>query len=177
TVVSFMAVQWTNVPMYLVLRRANTLFALVGEALILHKSIRLASVEAVVVILVGTALAGYGDLTYDFFGYVAAFSQNFFTTASNVCTYRLTHESAQTCQVEVALFIHTLFSIPLLLGLAMWTGELTASSIPLDGTAPVLMFTILVYVLLVALHQISNTMSIVNGGPVSTSVAGNCKDI
>ncbi|KAF4733594.1 hypothetical protein FOZ63_033916 [Perkinsus olseni] len=178
TVVSFMAVQWTNVPMYLVLRRANTLFALVGEAVILRKSIPLASLEGVVVILLGTALAGYGDLTYDFFGYVAALSQNCFTTASNVCMYRLTHEASTPCKVEVALFIQTLFSIPLLLGLVLWTGELSVPpSAALYGPSCMLLFILFVHVLLVGLHQISNTMSIVQGGPVSTSVAGNCKDV
>ena len=69
-----------NVPMFIALRRLNTVFIYLYDVLILMKSIQLNVALSVILMAIGTLIAGANDLNADYIGYLFVIFNNLLTT-------------------------------------------------------------------------------------------------
>jgi len=67
------ALTLVNVPVFSALRRLSTLIVIVGEHFVLGKHTPLDEINSVVLMVFGAIVAGWGDLSASFFGYVLVF--------------------------------------------------------------------------------------------------------
>jgi len=63
------ALIYVNVPMYSALRRLTTFIVIAGQYLLLRKTVSQNELLAVIAMVVGAIIAGWGDLTFDPYGY------------------------------------------------------------------------------------------------------------
>jgi len=73
--------RFVNVPMFGVLRRLTTFLVIVLQYLTLRKSVSLAELLSVIVMVIGAVIGGWGDLTFDAWGYFLT-TLNCFLTAT-----------------------------------------------------------------------------------------------
>lgn len=156
-----------NVPMMLVLRRTNTMFALVAEYLFIGRTATRAVFLSCVLTVLGALVAGYRDLTFDGPGYSLVCLQNVATTASTISMFFVSRKFQLSGGAMT--FIMSIFSLPWSLGWAFATD----AKAPLDDTLP---FFFLLVVLGTA-NMYCSTMSVTQHSPLTTSIAGNFKDI
>jgi GDP-mannose transporter len=79
SVVGFFGMRFVNLPMYLVLRRTTTLVTMVLEYVVQGRVATSSARAAVGVMMVGTVIAGWNDLTGTTLGYVIVLTQNMIT--------------------------------------------------------------------------------------------------
>lgn len=64
------ALKYVNVPMYSALRRLTTFIVIVWQYLLLNETVPRNEVLSVVLMVFGAMVAGWGDLTFDLYGYI-----------------------------------------------------------------------------------------------------------
>lgn len=166
----FWAQVFVNVPMMLVLRRTNTIFTLVAERIFMGNKPPMLVVASCGVIVFGAVLAGYRDLRFDGVGYFVVFLQNCATTGGTISMSMLSKKILDGPSLSL---VSTICSWPLLLSWAVISGDIWQfGGYPVNGW-----FLLLAVTLMGGLNSITQTLSVTRHSPLTTSIAGNTKDL
>jgi len=166
----FWAQVFVNVPMMLVLRRTNTIFTLVAERIFMGNKPPMLVVASCGVIVFGAVLAGYRDLRFDGVGYFVVFLQNCATTGGTISMSMLSKKILDGPSLSL---VSTICSWPLLLSWAVISGDIWQfGGYPVNGW-----FLLLAVTLMGGLNSITQTLSVTRRSPLTTSIAGNTKDL
>lgn len=166
----FWAQVFVNVPMMLVLRRTNTIFTLVAERIFMGNKPPMLVVASCGVIVFGAVLAGYRDLRFDGVGYFVVFLQNCATTGGTISMSVLSKKILDGPSLSL---VSTICSWPLLLSWAVISGDIWQfGGYPVNGW-----FLLLAVTLMGGLNSITQTLSVTRHSPLTTSIAGNTKDL
>jgi len=168
------ALKFVNVPMYSALRRFTTFIVIVAEFLLLGKRVPKDEFNSVVLMVVGAMIAGWGDLTFDMYGYLLTVL-NCVVTA--VYLVLIAKKSKETGLNTVGLmFYNNLLSLPFLVGLVVVTEWDTLANF--DGWSSVgfHFFFWMSAILAFALNYFVFLCSTVNS-PLTTSITGQLKSI
>ncbi|KAH3758731.1 nucleotide sugar transporter family [Pelomyxa schiedti] len=111
------ALRFVNIPIYNTLRRLTTLMVIVGEFVILHKVVPIDEIASVIIMVGGAFVAGYGDLTFTFFGYSLTFLNCLVTAGYLLCIARI-KEKTKKNEFEMMLY-NNILSLPLILVLVL----------------------------------------------------------
>lgn len=169
----FWAQVFVNVPMMLVLRRTNTIFTLVAERIFIGNKPPPLVVASCGVIVLGALVAGYRDLRFDAAGYTVVFFQNCATTAGTISMSMLSKSKSLCLEGPSLSLVSTICSWPLLLSWAVASGDIWQfGGYPLDGW-----LLLLVVMVVGGLNSITQTLSVTRHSPLTTSIAGNTKDL
>eukprot|EP00746_Dinoflagellata_sp_MGD_P162530 gnl/MRDRNA2_/MRDRNA2_90130_c0_seq1.p1 gnl/MRDRNA2_/MRDRNA2_90130_c0~~gnl/MRDRNA2_/MRDRNA2_90130_c0_seq1.p1 ORF type:complete len:300 (-),score=39.29 gnl/MRDRNA2_/MRDRNA2_90130_c0_seq1:99-998(-) len=169
----FWAQVFVNVPMMLVLRRTNTIFTLVAERIFLGNKPPVMVIASCGVIVFGALLAGYRDLRFDGVGYFVVFLQNCATTGGTISMSMLSKSKSLSLDGPSLSLVSTMCSWPLLLTWAVVSGDIWQfGGYPANGWLLLLAVTVIG-----GLNSITQTLSVTRHSPLTTSIAGNTKDL
>jgi len=174
-VLGFAGLRLVNIPMFLVLRRITTPIVLLFEYFCLKKVASSLVMKAVAIAVVGTLVAGSSDLTFDLFGYLFTFANNFSTATYLILIKVLgANTGPDALSSFELLFFNSLMSLPFLAFLA-WYTEQVSSFFALDHSFPFLVLFFLSCVMGFIFNFVIFMCTSVNS-PLATSVTGNIKD-
>lgn len=167
----FWAQVFVNVPMMLVLRRTNTIFTLVAERIFLGKKPPPLVIASCAVIVLGALIAGYRDLSFDAKGYAVVFLQNCATTGGTISTSMLSKNLG--LNGPSLSLVSTICSWPLVFSWAAISGDIWQfGGYSVNGWIVLLGVTVIG-----GLNSITQTLSVTKHSPLTTSIAGNTKDL
>lgn len=169
----FWAQVFVNVPMMLVLRRTNTIFTLIAERIFIGNKPPPLVIASCAVIVFGALVAGYRDLRFDAIGYLAVFLQNCATTGGTISMSMLSKSKSLCLDGPSLSLASTICSWPLLLSWAVISGDIWQfGGYPVNGWLLLLCVTVVG-----GLNSITQTLSVTRHSPLTTSIAGNTKDL
>lgn len=120
--VGLLALKLVNIPMFSAFRRLSVLSVMLLEWAVLGKTATPRILVTVVIMVVGSFLAGLGDLAFDKLGYCLVFLNNFITAANLVSIKKA---SAIVSLDALPLFYYvSLISLPIVFLMAVLSGEL-----------------------------------------------------
>lgn len=121
-IVGLLALKLVNIPMFSAFRRLSVLSVMLLEWVVLGKTASQRILITVFVMVVGSFLAGLGDLAFDPVGYCLVFLNNFITAANLVSIKKATAISSLDA---LPLFYYvSLIALPIVFTLALLSGEL-----------------------------------------------------
>ncbi|KAI3379750.1 hypothetical protein SNEBB_009744 [Seison nebaliae] len=105
------AIKSVNVPMFTVLRRLGLLFTMMAEYLIVGILPDQFSIVALIVMVMGAAVAATDDLSFDMIGYILIFFNNIATAGNGVfIKKKVSLQKMSKCDI---VYLNTIFSLPL----------------------------------------------------------------
>lgn len=111
-----------NLPMFTVLRRFSVLMTMFGEMFILKAEKSTSIRISIYVMVIGAIIAAVNDLTFEIHGYVFIMLNNLFSAANGIYTKKkLTNTDLKENDL---LFYYSSMTLPLLLSLFHYTGEI-----------------------------------------------------
>jgi len=174
-VLGFAGLRLVNIPMFLVLRRLTTPLVLFFEYFFMNKIASPLVKKAIGVAMVGTLIAGSSDLTFNLFGYLFTFSNNFCTAAYLILIKILGTKSGPDPLSSFELvFWNSLMSLPIMSLLAFITGEINKFYANEHTTELLVLFTISCGMGFIFNFIVFMCTSV--NSPLATSVTGNIKD-
>jgi len=175
---ALIGLQHTCLPMYLVLRRMVTPAVLLSEYLVWGRSSSPGIMSACALLFLGSVVAGASDLKIDLFGYACTTIANVFTVAYTMYMKELSRvTSAGQVHVTDIIFFNALYSIPLLLAAAIFSGELQAAAAYPHLSSPLFQASLLGASAMGILYQAAMVLANTRTSPLATSIAGNVKDV
>jgi len=171
----FAGLRLVNIPMFLVLRRITTPVVLFFEFFFMKKVSSSLVIKAIGVAVIGTLIAGSSDLTFDLFGYLFTFGNNF-TTATYLILIKIlgTKTGPDALSSFELLFYNSAMSLPISALLAYSTGEAYRFFVHYYTSKEIVLF-ILSCVMGFVFNFVVFMCTSVNS-PLATSVTGNIKD-
>lgn len=131
--VGLLALKLVNIPMFSAFRRLSVLNVMVLEWVVLGKTATQRILGTVLIMVLGSFLAGLGDLAFDPIGYFLVFLNNFITAANLVSIKKA---SAVVRLEALSLFYYvSLISLPIVLALAVLSGELRLALVEIASRA------------------------------------------
>jgi hypothetical protein len=124
-VISLVSLGRINLPMFTTLRRLTILFVMVEEYFLLGRTPTRAILNTVAVMTLGAAIAAWKDLTFDPYTYFLLFLTNLFTSLYTVYISKVRKDTGLT--PAGMLFYSNVSSMPVLLLLALYSGDVTAA--------------------------------------------------
>jgi hypothetical protein len=124
-VISLVSLGRINLPMFTTLRRLTILFVMVEEYFLLGRTPSRAILNTVGVMTLGAAIAAWKDLTFDPYTYFLLFLTNLFTSLYTVYISKVRKDTGLT--PAGMLFYSNVSSMPVLLLLALYSGDVTAA--------------------------------------------------
>ena len=122
-VVGMIALRNTDIPMFATLRRLTVAFVIINEYVLLSKKPTLIILTAVLVMIIGSLIGGWGDLHFDPVGYFFVILNNAITSLYLVYMKRTFNETKlQHDQIGV-MYYNSLLAIPPLIAIALLNGE------------------------------------------------------
>jgi len=111
-----------NIPMFSAFRRLSVLNVMILEFLFLKKKPKSSLLRAVVLMAVGSCIAGLGDLTFNLQGYLLVFLNNFLTGANLVSIKR----ASRDVKIDALslFYITSLIALPLVTLLLLLSDEI-----------------------------------------------------
>lgn len=120
--IGLLALRLVNIPMFSAFRRLSVLNVMLLEWFVLGKTAKRRVLFTVLVMVLGSFLAGLGDLTFNLLGYCLVFLNNFITGANLVSIKKAT---AVVRLDALSMFYYvSCIALPLVFLLALVTGEL-----------------------------------------------------
>jgi hypothetical protein len=166
-----------SIPMFTVLRRVSIPMTLLAEVYILTMPTTKSIVASVVLLMLGSVIAAFNDLSFNFVGYVSILISAVATTAYGTSSKMLLTGPKQRTKWEL-LFYNSLFAIPILSVAIHYRG---------DGYSAVYNYDQWYNLKFLAMMTVSVTMGFVlnfailwntqTNGPLSTTVMGSAKNV
>lgn len=125
--VGLLALRLVNIPMFSAFRRLSVLNVMILEYFVLGRTASRRILFTVFIMVIGSFLAGLGDLTYDPFGYFLVFLNNFITGA-NLVSIKKASTAARLEALALNYYV-SVIALPIVLVLAVFTGELHGAMI------------------------------------------------
>lgn len=122
-VLGMMALRNTDIPMFATLRRLTVMFVICNEYFLLSKKPTLLIVMAVLVMIVGSLIGGWGDLHFDPLGYLFVILNNGMTALYLVWMKRTFNETKLQHDQFGVMYYNSLLAIPPLILIALLNGE------------------------------------------------------
>lgn len=120
--VGLLALNLVNIPMFSAFRRLSVLSVILMEWLVLGKTASRRILYSICVMVIGSFLAGLGDVAFHPLGYALVFANNFITAGNLVSIKKV---STMLSLDALAMFYYvSIISLPLVLLLVIITGEL-----------------------------------------------------
>lgn len=120
--VGLLALKLVNIPMFSAFRRLSVLSVMLLEWIVLGKTASQRILSTIFIMVLGSFLAGLGDLAFDPTGYILVFVNNFITAANLVSIKKA---SAMLSLDALSLFYYvSIVSLPVVFVLAALSGEL-----------------------------------------------------
>lgn len=173
---SFMAMKYTSIPVYNVLKRLNPFFGLGLDTVIRKQSRPVQQIVGVVLIAVGATVTGMGDLDMHIVGYVVGVIASTCQASYLVLASRATDKIPELTPVDLLFytafynsFVFLALGIPELEELAVYAVKVAS---PRD-----VIVAVFLYVVLGAVLNWSTFWCTAVNSPVTTGVAGNFKGI
>lgn len=123
--IGLLALRLVNIPMFSAFRRLSVLNVMLLEYFVLSKTATRRVMFTVFVMVLGSFLAGLGDVTYDPVGYLLVFLNNFIT-AANLVAIKKTSAMVRIEALALAYYI-SFFALPIVAVLAVASGDLSAA--------------------------------------------------
>jgi hypothetical protein len=123
--VGLLALRLVNIPMFSAFRRLSVLNVMLLEWWVLGRTASRRILCTVFVMVVGSFLAGLGDLTFDSLGYFLVFLNNFITGA-NLVSIKKASSVVRLGALQLNYYV-TLIALPIVFILALVTGDLRAA--------------------------------------------------
>lgn len=120
--VGLLALKLVNIPMFSAFRRLSVLSVMLLEWVVLNKIVTRNVMLSVCVMVLGSFLAGLGDLSYDPLGYCLVFINNFITAANLVSIKKAT--IALSLDALSLFYYISLLSLPPVFILSLVTNDL-----------------------------------------------------
>lgn len=173
---SFLAMRYTSIPVYNVLKRLNPVFALLTDRMIRGKSAGLHKTAGILCIAAGAIVTGTGDLDFDLLGYAVGILAAISQACYLVLAKNSTDNNPQLTQLDLLFytaffnsFIFVVLSVPEFQAVSSFFAENQASG---------QMWTVFPgYVVLGATLNYSTFWCTTVNSPVTTGVSGNLKGI
>jgi solute carrier family 35 protein len=124
-IIGMMALRNTDIPMFATLRRLTVMFVICNEYFLLNKKPTLLIVMAVLVMIVGSLIGGWGDLHFDPLGYFFVILNNCITALYLVWMKRTFNETKLQHDQFGVMYYNSLLAIPPLIIIALLNGEST----------------------------------------------------
>ncbi|KHJ45399.1 putative UDP-sugar transporter sqv-7 [Trichuris suis] len=105
-----------NLPMFILLRRFSLIFTMIGERLFLGYRFERLTKVSMALLVVGAAIAGLSDISFNAYAYLLVLFNNLMTSSSTVCT-KMKLDAKRATKNDV-LLLNSAFSFPLLTGVA-----------------------------------------------------------
>ncbi len=170
-----LATHLLTVPVLSVLRRTTTFFVIIADFWILGKQPNRIDVVSVVWWVIGALIQAWGDLDFNFWGYVVVVLNGIATAGFYVST---THANkTDKFDSTALLFYNSLLCIPFQFVMALVLGEFEGLTLFPYWTDPVFLF---VFVTLLALGTLMNYMVFLSNalcGATATSITGQIKSV
>lgn len=122
-VIGMMALKLTNIPMFATLRRLTVLMVIIHEYLLLRKRQSLVVVLAVVIMVLGSLIGGWGDLQFDLLGYCMVILNNIVTALYLVWVKKALSETRLHNDTFGLMYYNSLLAIPFLIVFGFVAGE------------------------------------------------------
>ena len=122
-VVGMVALRNTDIPMFATLRRLTVMFVIFNEYFLLSKKPTLTIVCAVVIMILGSLIGGWGDLHFDPLGYLFVIANNCITALYLVWMKRTFIETKLQHDQFGVMYYNSLLAIPFLVLVALLNGE------------------------------------------------------
>jgi drug/metabolite transporter (DMT)-like permease len=122
--VALLSLKTLEIPMYGILKRMATVFALVLEWLLLNKIPSKNLVSAIILMTCGAVLAGWGDLGFSLPGYLLAMISSVFQALYLVLVVKIGTLGSDTFEM---LYYNSTLVVPLLFVIGLVTGEFAES--------------------------------------------------
>eukprot|EP00871_Galdieria_phlegrea_P003421 jgi/Galph1/407/GphlegSOOS_G5149.1 len=113
-----------NIPMFSAFRRLSVLNVMTLEYFFLNKKPESSLLKAVVMMAVGSCIAGIGDLSFDLHGYLLIFLNNFLTGANLVSIKRASRDAK--LDAMSLFYVTSLNALPIVTVLLLCSDELSA---------------------------------------------------
>ena len=120
--VGLLALKLVNIPMFSAFRRLSVLSVMLLEYIVLGKTASQQVMITVFVMVIGSFVAGLGDLAFDPLGYFLVFINNFITAANLVSIKKAT--AILNLEALPLFYYISLIALPIVLALSVVTGEL-----------------------------------------------------
>jgi len=168
------ALRYVNVPVYSALRRLTTFIVIAGQYFWLDKTVSRDELQSVIVMVFGAFVAGYGDLTFDAWGYFLT-GVNCFVTA--LYLLMISKKSKETGLSTFGLmFYNNIISIPLVLLVVYWVEWEELMTYDKYSSFEFQLCFFMSSILAFLLNYFVFLCSLVNS-PLTTSVTGQLKNI
>ena len=122
-VVGMIALRNTDIPMFATLRRLTVMFVIFNEYFLLAKKPTPIILTAVLVMIVGSLIGGWGDLHFDPLGYFFVILNNGITSLYLVYMKRTFNETKLQHDQFGVMYYNSLLAIPPLILIALFNGE------------------------------------------------------
>jgi solute carrier family 35 protein len=175
-VIGLVSLRVVNVPMFTTLRRLAGLCVIVLEWAILGIVPSTSKLNSLLVILFGAVIAGIGDLSFDLISYACVMINNMLTAGYLIAAKKL-DKGKTVLNANGKVFYNSLVSIPWLLLLALFNGELVAVQqyeflYTFDFQIAFLFSAVLAFLVNAATFWCTSATT-----PLTTSVTGQTKNI
>lgn len=123
--IGLLALRLVNIPMFSAFRRLSVLNVMLLEYFVLGKTATRRVMSTILVMVMGSFLAGLGDVTFSRTGYCLVFLNNFIT-AANLVAIKKTSAIVRLEALALAYYV-SLIALPIVLVLAVFSGDLSAA--------------------------------------------------
>eukprot|EP00357_Protocruzia_adherens_P018967 CAMPEP_0115006142 /NCGR_PEP_ID=MMETSP0216-20121206/20307_1 /TAXON_ID=223996 /ORGANISM="Protocruzia adherens, Strain Boccale" /LENGTH=224 /DNA_ID=CAMNT_0002372635 /DNA_START=1161 /DNA_END=1835 /DNA_ORIENTATION=+ len=165
-----------NVPMFLCLRRTVCFFVLVNDFGRTGRLPQLSLCACIGLIVMGTLVAGYNDLTYDPLGYCFVIVNNILSTVQMQTAKNMNDEDTKVDALSM-LFLNSINITPVLLAISLYVGDFgILYEAVMEKEVAFSFMMILSASMGVSITYFYLLCSIYNS-PMATSITGNVKDI
>lgn len=177
--VGLVALKLVNIPMFSAFRRLSVLSVMLLEWFVLGKTAARRILWTVFVMVIGSFLAGLGDLAFDPLGYVLVFLNNFITAANLVSIKKAT---ALLSVDALSLFYYVSFiSLPVVFLLAWLSGDLRLAITEVltrpDLQTPAFAFVLSLSAASAFLINFFTNMCTQLTSPLTTAITGQMKNV
>lgn len=173
---SFIAMTRVSLPVYNVLKRLQPIYALVQDRLIRGSATTAWEQAGVLLISVGTAVTGFGDLDFDLLGYVLAVVAAGTQSLYLVLSRRATDAEADLTHVDM-LFYCALYNIAIFGPLSLAESREISAFLANPGEIARLGAFLVPYVILGAVLNFATFWCTDVNSPLATAVAGSLKGV
>eukprot|EP01029_Cantina_marsupialis_P028472 TRINITY_DN776208_c0_g1_i1.p1 TRINITY_DN776208_c0_g1~~TRINITY_DN776208_c0_g1_i1.p1 ORF type:complete len:338 (-),score=89.42 TRINITY_DN776208_c0_g1_i1:163-1176(-) len=174
----FVALANMSLPMYLMVRRTVTLIVLVFEIYYLNKVVKNQAKIAIVLIISGSIIAGFADISFSFLGYLFVILQNIMTAAKYVYMNKVGTDLKQFNLTSLdMMFVNVCLTLPMSFILTSVRGEFTkiAEFENLRNVGFIICFSVIC--LCGVGYALSVYICTTRNSALATTVTGNVKDL
>lgn len=176
-VAGFIGMHRVSLPMYLVLRRLTTLVTLLLEWLMQGKRAPARQQAAIGVMMAGTLVAGWNDLSSSLFGYCFVLAQNAISAANFVVMNKAKADQGDALTRWEMVHFNALASLPILAAPLTLSGELVGLGGFEGWQDPLFCVTFVFICCCTLVYQIAAVTCATRLSALTASITGNCKDL